>query len=175
MIFLVRVIQRGNVVTDRDWSFDNPTETHDWSQFDTDNDFCSAFQSLSLTTLHEWWLTIKQQDQLFLPGSNLSRYFLFLFSSSMYKKSSAVFRWNVGKSNQWYRIWQQNSHSCCGHKIRGDLSWNYNSPCNLFLWALEERIWCVIRITPSSWLNYLLSWPLCRRRWEYFVWPLKNL
>lgn len=134
-----------------------------------------TFQSLSLTTLHGWWLTIKQQDQLFLPGSNLSRYFLFLFSSSMYQKSSAVFRWNVGKSNQWYRIWQQNSHSCCGHKIRGDLLWNYNSPCNTFLWTLEERIWCVIRITPSSWLNYLLSWPLCKKRWEYFVWPPKNL
>ena len=140
MIFLVRVIQRGNVVTDHDWSFDNPTESHDWSQFDTDNDFCSAFQSLSLTTLHGWWLTIKQHDQLFLPGSNLSRYFLFLFSSSMYPKSSAVFRWNVGKSNQWYRIWQQNSHSCCGHKIRGDLLWNYNSPCNVFLNIRGENL-----------------------------------
>ena len=130
VIFLVRVIQRGNVVTDHDWSLKS------------DNDFCSAFQSLSLTTLHGWWLTIKQHDQLFLPGSNLSRYFLFLFSSSMYPKSSAVFRWNVGKSNQWYRIWQQNSHSCCGHKIRGDLLWNYNSPCNVFLNIRGENLVC---------------------------------
>ena len=79
VIFLVRVFQRGNVVTDRDWSFDNPTESHHWSQFDTDNDFCSAFQSLSLTTLHGWWLTIKNKINCFFRVQTFHGIFFFFF------------------------------------------------------------------------------------------------